>query len=52
MECYKNKKKEKQDKTINKLILLIDDLNKQQNMILDYIQKLEEVIKIQKNKKL
>ena len=44
MDCCKNKK----DKRIDKLVLLIEDLNKQQKQIMEYIEKIEKVIETQK----
>ena len=44
MECFKTKQKERTDK----LLLLIEDLNKQQKLIMDYIEKLEKAIGEQK----
>ena len=46
MECFKTKQKIRTDK----ILLLIEDLNKQQKEILDYIEKLEKVMGEQKKK--
>lgn len=51
MDCCKNKKDKPKvifDKRIDKLVLLIEDLNKQQKQIMDYIEKMEKVIETQK----
>ncbi len=39
MDCFKTKQKIRTDK----ILLLIEDLNKQQKEILDYIEKLEKL---------
>tara|TARA_R110000787_G_scaffold244868_1_gene350708 strand:- start:215 stop:355 length:141 start_codon:yes stop_codon:yes gene_type:complete len=46
MDCFKTKQKIRTDK----ILLLIEDLNKQQKEILDYIEKLEKVMGEQKKK--
>jgi len=58
MDCCKNKKDKPKvifdkpkvifDKRIDKLVLLIEDLNKQQKQIMEYIEKIEKVIETQK----
>lgn len=44
MNCFKTKQKLRTDK----ILLLIEDLNKQQKEILDYIEKLERSIQTKK----
>lgn len=44
MDCCKTKQKIRTDK----ILLLIEDLNKQQKQIMEYIEKLEKVVAEQK----
>ena len=44
MECFKTKQKQRTDK----ILLLIEDLNKQQKQIMEYIEKLEKTIETKK----
>ena len=48
MECYKKKTK---DNRVDKLILLIEELNEQQKAIVECISKLEKSIKTQTKEK-